>query len=222
MKICVSVSQKIMNLIDSIKASSGFSESTVKALLASLSCCIATSLRNGEEVSIAELGVFKFTDKPERLGHNPKTGEKQTFPATRSVRLKLSAKFKALVQPDPSMQAEAETEAETEAEVDGEHEEEVSKSKAKSKKSGKPDDELPPIPPELLEPQEKDWKIKTPTGITQVKTSELVGYGVNEQTPIFSVSENTWVLAGKDPEVQKELAKSSPKTKAKDKAKVSA
>jgi DNA-binding protein HU-beta len=184
-----------MNLIDSIKASTGFSESTVKAVISSLVASTASCLRSGEEVAIADLGVFKLVDKPERQGLNPRTKEKQVFSAIRSVRLKISSKFKALVQPDPSILQDNEDE-----EMDEDEAEIVS-------------NELPPIPQELL--AEQEWKVKSPAGVpVRLKTSELVGWGVNEQTPIFSLAKGTWVLAGSEPDFLAEVAK-APKTKGK-------
>ena len=50
-----------------------------------------------ESVSVKNLGKFKISDRTERKGRNPKTGEEVIIPKSRGVVLKLSTKVKEAV-----------------------------------------------------------------------------------------------------------------------------
>lgn len=52
------------------------------------------ALVHGETVMIHGFGTFSVTERKERLGVNPQTGEKMTIPAMRSVKFKASRALK--------------------------------------------------------------------------------------------------------------------------------
>jgi len=54
-------------------------EEVMESLLGS----IISTLKKGEEVSIAGLGIFSVKDRPARMARNPKTGEAVKVAATR-------------------------------------------------------------------------------------------------------------------------------------------
>jgi DNA-binding protein HU-beta len=47
---------------------------------------ITNALSKGESITLPGFGTFKVTDRPERQGRNPKTGEPMTIKAGKSVR----------------------------------------------------------------------------------------------------------------------------------------
>ncbi len=49
---------------------------------------IQEALKRGDRVAIAGFGVFEVTQRAERQGRNPQTGEPITIKASRSVRFK--------------------------------------------------------------------------------------------------------------------------------------
>ncbi|MEG4166581.1 MULTISPECIES: HU family DNA-binding protein [unclassified Microcoleus] len=176
-------------LIDHVKASTGFSESTITAVWESVVAFMSLTLRNGEKLPLEGLGILKATDRPERQGRNPRTGEAITFKASRRPKLSFSKSFLTLVQPDPSQPQPAPA-AESTAQS-------VVPVAATTP---------PPIPAELLPQQtlshpEQTWQIKAPdSSFVEVPTSELAGWGVNASTPVYSPSTG-WKLAGKVPEL---------------------
>jgi len=60
--------------------------------------CITNSLRNGEEVSIAGLGIFVAKDRPARTGRNPRTGETIQIAATRTPKFRPAKALKDAVK----------------------------------------------------------------------------------------------------------------------------
>ena len=155
---------------------------------------MSLNLRNGEKVPLEGLGILKATDREERQGRNPRTGEPVTFKASRRPKLTFSKSFLTLVQPDPS-QPQPES---------------VAKSTAQSEAVTPVPQaggaiQPPPIPADLVQPTltqtEQVWQIKAPdSSFVEVPTSELTGWGVSANTPIYSPTTG-WKLAGKVPEL---------------------
>lgn len=54
---------------------------------------ITENLKNGDEVKLPGLGSFSISERSERTGRNPQTGESITIPAAKTVRFKA---YKAL------------------------------------------------------------------------------------------------------------------------------
>lgn len=185
--------------IVNIATVTGFSEANIKATITAMVAVIAAQIRNGEEVSIQGFGGFKINDKPERPGTHPGSRKKQTFPAIRSVKFELTKSFKDLVQPDPVALAES-LAAQSSPAIEPVSEP-VSEPVAQTSKKLPP-----PIPAELLEEavvaSESRWTIKAPdNGFVELPSSELKGWGVNAQTPIFSSVTGEWKRAGTIPEL---------------------
>ncbi len=183
-------------LTDHVKASTGFAESTIAAVVDSIKIFLSTSLRNGEEVKLEGLGTFKIADKPERQGRNPRTGETMTFKASRKAKLIFSKSFLTSIQPDPN------------AVVLPAYEDEPTPIPI-AVIPPIPTDlmpspmVIPPIPTDLLPSAipELMWQIKAPDdSFIQVATSELAGWGVTATTPVYSPATG-WKLAGKVPEL---------------------
>ena len=182
-------------LTDYVKASTGFSESTIAAVTNSTIAFLSANLRNGEEAKLEGLGIFKVTDKPERPGRNPRTGETITLKPSRKTKLTFAKSFLASIQPDPN------------AVTITESVEPIPVTAAVIPPI--PTDlmplpmVIPPIPTDLLPPAipELLWQIKAPDDtFIQVATSELSVWGVTATTPVYSPATG-WKLAGKVPEL---------------------
>lgn len=183
-------------LTDYVKASTGLAESTIAAVTNSTIAFLSANLRNGEEAKLEGLGTFKVTDKPERQGRNPRTGEPTTFKASRKPKLTFTKSFLASIQPDPNAVV-----------VPASFDEPTSIPIAVIPPIPvdllPPPMVIPPIPTDLLSPTipELVWQIKAPdNSFVEVTTSELSGWGVTATTPIYSPATG-WKLAGKIPEL---------------------
>ncbi len=177
-------------LTDYVKASTGFTESTIAAVMNSATTFLSTNLRNGEEAKLEGLGTFKVTDKPERPGRNPRTGETITLKASRKTKLTFAKSFLTSIQPDPN--AVVAPTPDSSAMIPPIPAEKMQTPMV-----------IPPIPADLLPPTipELLWQIKAPDdSFIQVATSELSGWGVTATTPVYSPATG-WKLAGKVPEL---------------------
>ena len=60
--------------------------------------CITDSLRKGDEVSIAGLGIFVAKARPARTGRNPRTGDTIKIAATRTPKFRPAKALKEAVK----------------------------------------------------------------------------------------------------------------------------
>ena len=87
------------DLIEQVAAEHGVAKEHAKKILDSALAAITAAASAGEEVTLAGLGRFKVTDRAERQGRNPATGEtiiiaaskKLVFTAAKGVRDALNA-----------------------------------------------------------------------------------------------------------------------------------
>lgn len=68
----------------------GFSKKEVAELVDTVLDVIKETLKRGETIKVSGFGKFVVREKNERLGRNPKTGEKITIAARRVVTFKPS------------------------------------------------------------------------------------------------------------------------------------
>ena len=89
-----------MNRTELISAMSEKSEltkvDTEKALKAFIDT-VTEELKNGGKVQLVGFGTFEVTERAERNGRNPKTGEAITIPASKSPKFKAGKNFKDVV-----------------------------------------------------------------------------------------------------------------------------
>jgi integration host factor subunit alpha len=76
----------------------GLNKREAKDLIESFCEEIRTALERGEEVKLSGFGNFDLTEKQERPGRNPKTGEEIPITARRIVTFRPSQKLKARVE----------------------------------------------------------------------------------------------------------------------------
>ena len=89
-----------MNKTELISAMSEKSELTKVDTEKSLKAFIDTvtdELKNGGKVQLVGFGTFEVTERAERNGRNPKTGEAITIPASKSPKFKAGKAFKDVV-----------------------------------------------------------------------------------------------------------------------------
>ena len=81
-------------LIKAIQSSVCVSTETAKEVIDEAINQITIALANGDEVTLRGLGSFRISDKAERIGRNPKTGEDAVITARKVVIFKCSTVLK--------------------------------------------------------------------------------------------------------------------------------
>ena len=92
-------------LIDAVKTQvaekrPGLTKADVEAVLDALGETLRNELAEGNIVPITGFEIFELKETAERTGRNPQSGEPITIAASKSVRFKLSAPFKAQLNGD--------------------------------------------------------------------------------------------------------------------------
>ena len=64
------------DLIDAVAAGADISKDKANAAIDALTAAIVSTLKGGDEVTLAPLGKFKVSKREAREGRNPSTGEK--------------------------------------------------------------------------------------------------------------------------------------------------
>ena len=90
-----------MNKTDLIKNVSaqieGATQKDVAVIVDTVLETIVNTVASGEKVSLAGFGTFEVTERAERNGRNPKTGEAITIPASKSPKFKAGRSLKDIV-----------------------------------------------------------------------------------------------------------------------------
>jgi len=84
-------------LIKKVAKEQELSKAKAEKIVKSVLSAISESLANGEEVRLSELGAFKFGQRSERKGRNPRTGKELTIPAKRVVKFVASKSVREAV-----------------------------------------------------------------------------------------------------------------------------
>ena len=82
------------DIAEQIQASLGFPKNQPAEITEALLELIKSTLGSGEDVLITGFGKFCVTDKADRKGRNPATGEDAILPARRVVAFKCSGKLR--------------------------------------------------------------------------------------------------------------------------------
>ena len=83
---------KKIDLIKNLSLKTGFSENYSKKLISELISIFSSQIKNGK-LNLKDLGVFKITNKKERIGRNPKTKEQFIISARKSISFTPSQKL---------------------------------------------------------------------------------------------------------------------------------
>jgi DNA-binding protein HU-beta len=84
-------------IIEAIAAGTNLARRDAAAAYDAFLNAVTAALRSGEKVNVAGLGAFSVSDRAERAGRNPKTGEAITIPAARAVKFKPGKELKESV-----------------------------------------------------------------------------------------------------------------------------
>ena len=84
-------------IIEAIAGETNLSRRDAAAAYDAFLNAISGALRKGEKVNVSGLGAFSVTERAERAGRNPKTGESITIPASRAVKFKPGKELKESV-----------------------------------------------------------------------------------------------------------------------------
>jgi DNA-binding protein HU-beta len=84
-------------IIEAIAGETNLSRRDAAAAYDAFLNAVSGALRNGEKVNVSGLGAFTVSERAERAGRNPKTGESITIPASRAVKFKPGKELKESV-----------------------------------------------------------------------------------------------------------------------------
>ncbi|HET8581338.1 MAG TPA: HU family DNA-binding protein [Candidatus Paceibacterota bacterium] len=87
-----------MDLIDRVAETLGSTKADADRAVQTVIDSITSSLKSGEEVSIAGLGIFEAKMRAARTGRNPRTGESISVPAMRVPKFRASKTLKDAVK----------------------------------------------------------------------------------------------------------------------------
>lgn len=86
-------------LVQALAASTESSQAAAGRSLDALVRIVSEELAKGGEVAIPGFGSFKRSERAERSGRNPQTGEAMTIAASTTVKFVPASALKALVNP---------------------------------------------------------------------------------------------------------------------------
>lgn len=76
------------DLISSIADEAGISKADAEKALSAFTNVVTNTLKAGDTVAISGFGTFSVSDRAERQGRNPKTGEEITIAASKAPKFK--------------------------------------------------------------------------------------------------------------------------------------
>ncbi len=81
-------------LIDSISEKSGLKKVDAEKALSAFESSVMETLKKGEKVTLVGFGTFTVSERKERKGRNPKTGEPMVIPAKKTPKFVVGKLFK--------------------------------------------------------------------------------------------------------------------------------
>lgn len=85
------------DVINNISSKTGLTKKDCEAVIDAFSNEVKDCLVNGNKLIIKGFIGFEVNERAKRIGRNPKTGSIDTFPATKSVKCKISRAIKDAV-----------------------------------------------------------------------------------------------------------------------------
>ena len=86
------------DIIEEVHGVLGTSKADAERAVETIIASITETLKKGEEVSIAGLGIFVAKARPARTGRNPRTGESIRIAATRTPKFRAAKALKDAVK----------------------------------------------------------------------------------------------------------------------------
>jgi DNA-binding protein HU-beta len=87
-----------MDLVEKVAVTIGSTKADAERAVEAMIDMITTSLKNGQEVSIAGLGIFEAKTRAGRTGRNPRTGETIQIKSMRVPKFRASKTLKDAVK----------------------------------------------------------------------------------------------------------------------------
>ena len=85
------------DLIRKVSQRTEINKSDCEEVLDAMAIEIMNSLIDGEKVFLKNFITFEITQRPERQGRNPRTGNTETYPPVKSIKCRISQSFKDAV-----------------------------------------------------------------------------------------------------------------------------
>ncbi len=85
-------------LVELVHEKIGGTKVQAEEVVNSMFDAIVNTLKRGDEVSIAGIGIFSVKDRAARMARNPKTGEPVQVPATRVPKFRAAKALKEAVK----------------------------------------------------------------------------------------------------------------------------
>ena len=86
------------DIVSKVQATLGSTKADAERAVETFIDCITSSLKAGDEVSVAGLGIFVAKARPARTGRNPRTGETIRIAATRTPKFRAAKALKDAVK----------------------------------------------------------------------------------------------------------------------------
>ena len=100
-QVKLQIIHKTMNkqaLVDMVHEMIGGTKVQAEGVVEGMINAITTTLKKGDEVSIAGLGIFSVKARAARMARNPKTGEQVKVPATKVPKFRAAKALKDAVK----------------------------------------------------------------------------------------------------------------------------
>lgn len=86
------------DIISKVQQTIGVTKADAERAVETFIDSVTEALKNGEEVSVAGLGIFVAKPRPARTGRNPRTGETIRIEATRTPKFRPAKALKEAVK----------------------------------------------------------------------------------------------------------------------------
>ena len=84
-------------LVAAMAEQTGLSKKDAEAALKAFTDVVAEELKKGEKVQLVGFGTFEVSERPEREGRNPQTGETMKIAASKSPKFKAGKALKDMI-----------------------------------------------------------------------------------------------------------------------------
>ena len=85
-------------LVNAVAAETDFTKKDAEKAVAAVIDCITAALSEGEKVQLVGFGTFEVRNRAAKQGHNPRTGEAMTIPASKLPAFKAGKALKDAVK----------------------------------------------------------------------------------------------------------------------------
>ena len=86
-----------MELVSAIAEKSDLSKRDAEAALNAFTDIVADELKKGEKIQLVGFGTFEVSERAERTGRNPQTGEEMVIPASKIPKFKAGKALKDMI-----------------------------------------------------------------------------------------------------------------------------